>query len=114
MTQDNLVLALHDKEKSIQLRELRHCPSLLSRFGLADTLSSLQFTSDNQYLAAASLNSRDQGGGLIYLFKVEHNQASMKAHNQRLHWQRNPEKAIIVDENRVSHFPNNTNKVVSP
>ena len=51
--------------------------SLLSKFGLAEGLSSLQFTSDNKYLICSSMNSKEQGGGLIYIFRVEHIQSQI-------------------------------------
>ena len=71
---------------------------MLSRFGLADSLSSLQFTPDNQYLICSSLNSKDQGGGLIYIFKLEHNIPQIKSNLSTIQSQRNPEKVIIIDD----------------
>jgi hypothetical protein len=52
-------VALHDKDKTIQVRELRHITSLLTRISVADSISQMRFTPDNKYLVCASQNSRD-------------------------------------------------------
>ena len=72
--------------------------TLLARVSVAEHLSAFTFTSDNQYLLCASSNSKDQGGGgLLYIFKVEHNQALMRASLMRQHQQRNQERSIVVE-----------------
>jgi len=95
---DHQLIALQDKEKSIQLREVRSVSSLLARASLAEHLSAFAFTSDNQYLLCASSNSKDQGGGgLVYVFKLEHNQALARASLARQQQQRNQERSIVVE-----------------
>jgi hypothetical protein len=80
LSADQQLIALQDKEKSLQIREVRSVGTLLARASLPEHLSAFTFTSDNQYLLCASSNSKDQGGGgLVYIFKVEHNQAMARA-----------------------------------
>jgi hypothetical protein len=54
LSSDSLLLALHDKDKSIQVRELRQISSLLTRISVADSISQMRFTPDNKYLVCAS------------------------------------------------------------
>ncbi|CDW83913.1 mitogen-activated protein kinase-binding protein 1 isoform x4 [Stylonychia lemnae] len=97
ISQDSQMIGLCDKEKSIQIRDVRYLGNLLSKFNLADSLSSLQITSDNQYVIASSQSSKEQGGGLIYIFKVENNAQKIKRMNQQTLAQRNADKLITVD-----------------
>lgn len=106
LSPDQQLIALQDKEKSLQIREVRSVGTLLARVSVAEHLSAFAFTPDNQYLLCASSNSKDQGGGgLVYVFKVEHSQALIRASLLRQQQQRNLERSIVVEGSQPVQQP---------
>eukprot|EP00347_Sterkiella_histriomuscorum_P016249 403353917 len=74
ISSDLQLIAMNDKEKTIQIRE------------------------------TSSTNSKDQGGGLIYIFKIEHYIKEIKSRQSQIQKQRNSDKLIVVDSNQKIAF----------
>lgn len=68
---------------------------------MADNVSSIQITPDNKYLICSSQTSKDQGGGIIYLFTIEHDSQNIKRQQSNIERCRNVGKVIVVDQNNM-------------